>query len=354
MRHRQLGRSELNVPVVVFGAWALGGWQWGGSDDEQAVRAIQAAIDAGMDAIDTAPVYGFGHSETIVGRAIQGRRERVLVATKVGLVWDDTRGDLFFETVDQNGVKREVRRNLRPWSVRKEIDDSLVRLRVETIDLIQPHWPDPKTPIAETMGALLDAKRAGKVRAIGVSNFSAAQIEEAQRALGDVPLASDQPKYNLVARDAEKEVLPWCRTHGVGAIVYSPLDQGLLTGKVPAERSFPASDLRHKRPTFTAENRALVNAVLRRVVAPIAERHAATIGQTVIAWTVAQPGVTSAIVGARTPEQARENAAAGDIVLTDSELKEIRFAFEALELDLPAKDGPKSKLKSLVKRILGR
>jgi methylglyoxal reductase len=354
MRHRQLGRSELNVPVVVFGAWALGGWQWGGSDDEQAVRAIQAAIDAGMDAIDTAPVYGFGHSERIVGRAIKGRRERVLVMTKVGLVWDDTRGDLYFTTVDQNGVKREIRRNARPWSVKKEIDDSLGRLGIETIDLIQVHWPDPKTPISQTMGALLDAKRAGKVRAIGASNFSVAQLEEAQRALGDVPLASDQPKYSLVARDVEKEVLPYCLSHNVGTIVYSPLDQGLLTGKVPAERTFPENDIRHKRPTFTAENRALVNAVLRRVVAPIAERHKTTIGQTVIAWTVEQPGVTSAIVGARTPEQARENAAAGDVVLTDAEVKEIRDAFEALELDLPSKDGAGSKLKSIVKRILGR
>jgi aryl-alcohol dehydrogenase-like predicted oxidoreductase len=353
MQHRALGRSELRVPLVTFGAWAIGGWYWGGSDDEEAVRAIQTAIDQGIDAIDTAPVYGFGHSERVVGRAIHGRRERVIVMTKVGLRWDDTRGDFYFETTDPNGRKYRVHRNARPWSIKWEVEQSLERLGVETIDLVQVHWPDPKTPISDTMGALLELRAQGKLRAIGVSNFSVEMMNEAQRVLGDVPLASDQPKYNLVGRDIEREILPFARAKNVGVLVYSPLEQGLLTGKVTAERTFPESDGRHKRPTFTPENRRRVNEVLSRIVQPIAARHAATIGQVVIAWTVAQPGVTSAIVGARTREQARENAAAGELALDAGEVASIRAAFEALKLDMPVAAAAGSKLKRFVKRILG-
>jgi aryl-alcohol dehydrogenase-like predicted oxidoreductase len=351
MQYRQLGRSSLEVPVVTFGAWAIGGWNWGGVDDEQAVRAIQAGIDCGITAIDTAPVYGFGHSEEIVGRAIKGRRDKVVLMTKIGLVWDDNRGDLSFSTIDQNGVAREVRRNSRPWSIKGEVESSLQRMGVDVIDLIQVHRHDPKTPIRDTMAALLELRRAGKVREIGVSNYTAEMIQEAQRTLGDVPLASDQPKYSLLAREIEKDILPLCRREQIGTLVYSPLEQGLLSDKVPSERVFPPTDGRHNRPTFTPENRALVAALLRRVVQPIAERHRSTLAQIVITWTVAQPGVTSAIVGARTPEQARENAAAGDLKLSAAELAEIRAAFEALRLNLPHQP---SRLKRFVKRLLGR
>jgi len=344
----------LEIPVVVFGAWAIGGWYWGGTDDALAVRAIHAALDHGMNAIDTAPVYGFGRSEEVVGRAIRDRREHVIVMTKVGLRWDESVGEPYFETIDQDGVKRVVRRHAGPESVRKEVENSLKRLGIDVIDLLQLHWPDPATPIAETMGALSDLRAAGKIRAIGVSNYTVAMLQEAQRALGAVPLASDQPKYNLVARDIERELLPYCAVNEVGVIAYSPLEQGLLTGRVPATRTFAADDGRSKRPTFTSTNRALVNEVLDRVVRPIAERHRATVGQVVIAWTVAQKGVTAAIVGARTPEQAIENAAAGDIVLADFELVAIRSAFEALELEVSAGPGLSGKLKSLAKRFLGR
>lgn len=340
--------------MVVFGAWAIGGWYWGGTDDEQAIRALHAAIDLGLNAIDTAPVYGFGHSEEVVGRAIRDRRDRVVVMTKVGLRWDDGVGEPYFETVDQAGVKRSVRRHAGAASVKREVEDSLRRLGLAHVDLIQVHWPDPRTPIAETMGALLELRAQGKVRAIGVSNYTPAMMDEARAALGDVPLASDQPKYSLVARDVEREILPYCASHRIGTVVYSPLDQGLLTGRVSPERKFAADDGRSKRPTFAPVNRARVNAVLDRVVRPIAERHHATIGQVVIAWTIAQHGVTAAIVGARTPEQVRENAAAGDLVLEPSELASIRGAFEALELESPSAPGFTGRLKAAVKRALGR
>jgi aryl-alcohol dehydrogenase-like predicted oxidoreductase len=351
MQVRRLGQSPLEVPAVVFGAWAIGGWNWGGSDDEAAVRAIQAGIDAGINAIDTAPVYGFGHSEEVVGRALAGRRDSVVLLTKVGLRWDDPRGTFYFKTSDQDGRPREVWRNGRPDAIAAEVEQSLRRLKTDRIDLLQVHWHDPATPLAETLGALARLVEQGKARAIGVSNFPPALLAEAQAALGRIPLASDQPKYSLVAREIERDVLPWCREHGVGLLVYSPLEQGLLTGKVRAERAFPASDGRHKRGTFTPANRARVNALLERVVKPVAERHGATLAQVVLAWTIAQPGITSAIAGARTSEQARENAGAGALALAPAELTSIRAAFEGLQLGGAA--GWKSRLKGLLARIRG-
>jgi len=332
MIRRRLGRSELEVPAIVFGAWALGGWQWGGTDDELAVNAIRAAIDAGTNAIDTAPVYGFGHSEEIVGRAIAGRRDEVVLMSKVGLRWDDPRGTFYFKTVDQDGKPREIWRNSRPDAVMAEVEHSLRRLKTDRIDLIQVHRDDPSTPVDETMRALAKLVEQGKLRAVGVSNFTVPLLEQARAALGSVPLASNQPKYSLVAREIERDVLPWCREHDVGLLVYSPLEQGLLTGKVPAQRQFPESDGRAKRGTFTPENRALVNALLERVLRPIAQGHRVSIAQVVLAWTIAQPGVTSAIAGARTREQAHENAAAGALRLAPEELAAIRIAFEGLEL----------------------
>lgn len=320
--------------MVSFGAWAVGGWQWGGTDDGAAVAALGRALDLGMTTIDTAPIYGFGHSETVVGRAIAGRRDEAVVLTKVGLRWDDDAGKLAFEGKDHLGNARSIYYNSRPESVLLEVDRSLGRLGIETIDLVQVHWPDPTTPIADTMGALLQARAAGKLRHIGVSNYSPAQMEEARAALGDVPLASDQPRYSLVRREIEADVLPYVRETGVGLLVYSPLEQGLLTGKVSAEREFPADDGRHGRPTFRPDNRARVNATLTEVVAPVAAAHGATLGQVAIAWVLAQPGVTAALVGGRRPEQIDENAGAADLQLSAEEVTRIGEAFANLQLEL--------------------
>jgi len=333
MQQRELGASGLHVPAIVFGAWAIGGWNWGGSDDDAAVRAIQRALDLGVNAIDTAPVYGFGHSERVVGRAIAGRRADVVLMTKVGLRWDDDDGEFYFQATSASGETLRVHRNLKPASVRHEVAASLARLGTDYLDLVQIHWPDPRTPLEETLAALLELRARGVVRAIGVSNFPVAMLESAIADLGDVPLASTQPKYSLVARESEHDVLPFCRKNNVGVIVYSPLEQGLLTGKVPAERTFTDDDGRAKRWTFEAENRARVNDVLTRVVRPIAERRGGTIAQVVLAWTIAQPGVTSAIVGARNEAQVAENAVAGEMRLTELELATVRAAFEGLELD---------------------
>lgn len=351
MRHRPLGKSSLEVPVVVFGAWAIGGWNWGGSDDDEAVRAIHAALERGMTAIDTAPVYGFGHSERVVGRALRGNRQRALVFTKVGLRWDDERGEFYFQATDADGKTLRVHRNLRPWSITHEVEQSLKRLDTDHIDLIQVHWPDPQTPIEQTLDALLQLRQQGKVREIGVSNFAPRLLDQTSAALGEIPLASTQPRYSLVHREIEADVLPWCRRYDVGAIVYSPLEQGLLTGKVTAARTFAENDGRHKRGTFTPENRARVNDVLARVVKPIADHHRATLAQVAIAWTLAQPGVSAAIVGARTVAQVEENAGAGELELTPIELASMRSAFEGLKLDGAASG---SLLKRIVKRLTDR
>jgi methylglyoxal reductase len=327
MEQRRLGRSDLQVQPVIFGAWAVGGWYWGGSDDAAAVAAIRAALDAGVTAIDTAPMYGCGHSERIVGQAIAGRRDEVVVMTKVGLRWDDPRGAHFFDDVDQQGDPLRVFRNLRPDSIRHEVDQSLQRLGVDVIDLVQCHWPDPTTPVEESIGALVSLVEAGKVRAIGVSNFDVPLLDRAKAALpATVPLASDQPRYSLLDREIERDVLRWCRSNAVGVVAYSPLEQGLLTGKVPPEREFPPSDGRSSDPAFSVENRTNVLNALARA-REVADVHRCSLAQLALAWVFHQPGVTAAIAGARSPQQARENALAAEVTLDRDEQRMLADLF---------------------------
>lgn len=320
MRYRQLGSSDLQVPVISFGAWAIGGWLWGGSDDAAAIRAMLAAIDHGMNLIDTAPIYGMGHSETIVGRAIADRRDKVIIATKCGLRWDLAEGEKFFDTRDNDGNPRAIYKNLRPESIRWECEQSLRRLGVDYIDLYQCHWPDATTPLADTMGALMDLRQEGKIRWIGVSNFTPAMMEECLRH-GEI--VSDQPEYSALVRKIEKDVLPFCREHNIGILAYSPIAQGLLTGKVTPDREFPEGDLRRTKPMFSRDNRLKVWNLLEKT-RPIAERHNATLGQVFLAWLGAQPGMTTALAGARSEAQVIENAAAGDLILDDEEIRQIR------------------------------
>jgi aryl-alcohol dehydrogenase-like predicted oxidoreductase len=321
MEERRLGGSDVAVQRVIFGAWAIGGWYWGGTNDDQAIEAIRASIDAGIQAIDTAPIYGCGHSEVVVGRAIAGRRQDVTLLTKVGLRWDDDRGDHFFDTEDAEGKPLAVHCNLRPESIRLEVERSLERLGVDDIDLVQCHWPDPTTPVEESMGALARLVEEGKVRAIGVSNFDVPLLERARQALAthDLPLASDQPRYSLLDRSAEPDVLRWCRQNQVGAIVYSPLEQGLLTGKVTLDRVFPEGDGRRGAAAFLPDRRAKVLAALDQA-REIAHGHDCTLAQLALAWCLHRPGITATIAGARTPEQAQENAAAAQIQLDPTEV----------------------------------
>ena len=332
MQHNPLGRSSLSVSPVILGAWAMGGWFWGGADDAESLDAIRAAVDAGITSIDTAPVYGFGHSEEVVGRGIAGIRDRVQLMTKVGLRWDTDEGAHFFDTEDPTGKRWQITRNLRPASIRWEVEQSLQRLNVDHIDLIQCHWPDPSTPIPESMGALAALVREGKVGAVGVSNFSPEQMEEAQAALDGVPLASNQPQYSLLDRRIERDVLPHCVEQQIGVVVYSPMARGILTGRVTMDRVFPESDGRSTDPMYHPENRRLVLDALDRVRG-IADSHAVSLANLVVAWVLHQPGVTGALVGARTVEQATENAIAGRLQLSDTEVSAISDAFAAVKIN---------------------
>jgi len=326
MELRQLGKSDLKVTPVVFGAWAIGGWFWGGTDDAEAVTAIRAAVDEGINTIDTAPMYGFGHSEEVVGKALKGIRDKVIVATKCGLRWNRTDGDFHFVAQDEQNRSHQIYKVLKPDSIIEECELSLKRLNVDVIDLYQCHWPDTTTPIADTMGALMKLKEQGKIRAIGVSNFTPAMMREC---LNTAPLASDQPKYSLLAREIEADVLPFCRENNIGVIVYSPLAQGLLTGKVTMDRQFAPGDLRVNTPWFQPQNRQRVLDALGRI-RPIADAHRATLGQVAINWVINTPGVTSAIVGARNAAQVRENVHAAEFRLSEEEQSFIRSTFESL------------------------
>ncbi len=326
MEYRRLGTSELEVSRVIFGAWAVGGWFWGGTDDEQAVAAIHRAIQLGINTIDTAPMYGFGHSERIVGQAIKGRRDEVVLATKCGMVWDRQEGQRFFETEDDKGNPCLVYRNLKKDSILREIDLSLERLGVDCIDLYQCHWPDSTTPPKETMAALSRLLEEGKIRAIGLSNFTAEMIEECRR-YG--PVHSDQPPYSMLSRGIEGDVLPYCAANGVSVIVYSPLQQGLLTGKVTMDRKFAKGDQRRSKAWFKPHNRRRMLEFLD-TIRPIAGAHGKSLAQLAINWCLCQEGVTATIVGARRADQVEENAGGAGWKLTADEMAQINGLLEEL------------------------
>jgi aryl-alcohol dehydrogenase-like predicted oxidoreductase len=322
---RRLGASEVRVTPVIFGAWAVGGWMWGGNDEADSIAAIQASIDHGVTTIDTAAVYGQGYGEEVVGKAIQGRRDKVQIATKGGMTWDLEGGSDPWSTKDRLDHDVVIRRNSSPKTIPIECERSLKRLGVDVIDLYQIHWPDITTPFEDTMAALVKLKDQGKIQAIGVSNYDATWIKNAAAA---GPVASLQPPYSLIQRKIEKEILPTCQELGVGVIVYSPMERGLLTGSVPPDRVFPPGDHRTTHKFFTPENRKRVLESLEKVH-PIADKHGVSLAQMVINWTIQVPGITAAIVGARNAEQAEHNAKALSFRLSTEECAQIRQAFDA-------------------------
>jgi aryl-alcohol dehydrogenase-like predicted oxidoreductase len=296
---------------------------WGGTDTQQSVRSIQASLDAGVNFIDTAPAYGLGLSERIVGEAIRGRRDKVIVATKCGLVWHTAKGTFF---LDQNGSR--VHRYLGAESIRYEVEQSLQRLETDYIDLYQTHWQDSTTPIAETMETLLDLKKQGKIRGIGVSNCTVEQVRQ-YRAVGPVDAA--QEKYSLLHRELEREYLPYCAQNHIAVLAYSPMANGLLTGKVDPDRVFPEDDLRRNNPLFSRESRIQVKEMLDRMQ-PVARKYSFTDGQLAIAWTLAQSGITHALVGARDARQAAENAWAGSVLLAAADVRRVTEAAQTAAL----------------------
>jgi aryl-alcohol dehydrogenase-like predicted oxidoreductase len=326
MEARKLGNSDVAVSPIIFGAWAIGGWMWGGTDERESIDAIRASLDHGVTTIDTAAIYGQGYSEELVARAIKGYpRDKVVIATKCGRLPGDEGSDPW-STTDRHGNPVTIRSNSRRQSIFDECGQSLKRLGVDVIDLYQIHWPDRTTPVEEAMGAMEALRKQGKVRAIGVSNYDVEWLRKAKAAAPS--LASLQPPYSLITRGIERDgTLGFCRESGIGVIVYSPMERGLLTGKVTPERVFPPDDHRSTHKYFTVENRRRVLAALEKVK-PIADRHGASSAQLVINWTVHEPGITAALVGARNAEQAVHNAGAMKFTLTEQERREIRRAFD--------------------------
>ena len=329
MKYAALGNSELEGSVVALGTWSFGGWTWGGQDEKMAINAVHAAIDCGINLIDTAPMYGFGRSEGIIGKAIKSHRDKIIIASKCGLRWDCTDGVHFFNTdkddLKEKGGEIAVYRNLRPKSIRYEVENSLKRMNIDYIDLMQTHWQDPSTPIEDSMTELLKLKDEGKIRAIGVSN---ATIDEIEQYLKIGKLVADQENYSMLDYTVEKsKQLNFCDENNIAFLAYSPMAQGLLSGKITPKRKFNKGDqrLRHKR--FTIENRINVQKMLNEFV-PFAKEHNATMAQLVMAWTLMQRGCTHLLIGARNIVQAQENAASADINLTVEETIKMRKILE--------------------------
>jgi methylglyoxal reductase len=309
----------LMASAVGLGTWAIGGWMWGGTDDAAAGDAIRAGLDAGITLIDSAPAYGLGHAEEVVGRAIKGRRDQVVIATKCGLVWHSQRGPYFFS---QGGFP--VHRDLSPAAIRHEVEESLRRLQTDRIDLYITHWQDPSTPIPETVAALKALQAEGKILAFAASNTTPGDLA-AYRAAGDI--AAVQEEYSMLQRRIETTHLPTCRENGIAVMGYSVLGLALLSGGITADRVFAGDDQRREDPRFSPDNRARVDRLMQ-TIRPIAAQHAASPSQVVIAWTLAQPGLTFALCGARNPAQAIENAKAGQLRLTATDLSAISKAID--------------------------
>lgn len=310
MQKRQLGNSDLEITPIGFGSWAVGGgkWEfgWGDQDDNESIEAIHRALALGVNWIDTAAVYGLGHSEEVVARALRSRPEKPYVFTKNSLVWDE---------------QRNVTNSLKASSIRKEAENSLKRLGVEAIDLYQIHWPNPEADIEEGWSEMAKLQKEGKVRYLGVSNFNVEQMRRVQKI---APITSLQPPYSLIKRDVEKDILDFCLQNNIGVIVYSPMQSGLLTGRMTPERiaKLPDDDWRRNDQEFK-QPRLSRNLQLVELLTNLGEPHSVSPGVVAIAWTLRHPAVTAAIVGGRRPSQVNEIIDAAEFRLSESELAEI-------------------------------
>jgi len=329
MEYRQLGESDLKVSAITFGAWAIGGWMWGGTEHYDAVKAIRASIDEGVTSIDTAPVYGQGLSEELTGDALKGLdRSKIQVMTKFGMRWDLARGTLAFSSKDNNGRDIDIYKYAGKESIILECENSLRRLGTDYIDLYQIHWPDVTTPMDETFEAVLRLKEQGKIREAGVSNYSVAQMKEAEKT---IKLASNQVPFSMVEREIEKELVPYCIENKKGILAYSPLQRGILSGKIKAGHPFGEGDHRPNTKFYQPDNLQRINAFLDQI-RPMAESKSVTLAQLVIRWTINRPGITVALVGARNAEQAIQNARAINVKLSAEETKFINDKLYQVQL----------------------
>jgi aryl-alcohol dehydrogenase-like predicted oxidoreductase len=317
MEYRKLGESNLELSVITYGAWAIGGWMWGGTERKDAIEAIHSSYDLGVTSIDTAPVYGQGLSEEIVGEAIKGiPRDKIQILTKYGMRWDTDKGEYFFSTKDSFGKEIKFHKYAAKESVMLECENSLKRLGTDYIDLYQIHWHDSTTPIEETMEAVSKLIEQGKVRYAGVCNYKVEWMKTAEKV---VKLVSNQVPFSMVNRGIENEIVPYCIENKKSILAYSPLQKGLLTGKITTDYKFKPGDHRANDNFFSRENVLKINGFLEKI-RPIAESKNATLAQLVINWTIERPGITIALVGARNSQQAVQNAKAINLKLSKEEI----------------------------------
>ncbi len=329
MEYRKIGNTDLELSVITFGAWAAGGWMWGGTERNEAIEAIQKSFDEGVTSIDTAPIYGQGDSEDIVAEAIAPLgRDKVQLVTKFGMRWDLAKGTLAMKSKNNQGQDIDIYKYAGRESIIKECEDSLRRLKTDYIDLYQIHWPDVTTSIQETFETVAELIKQGKVRYAGVCNYTAEQVAEASKY---VNIVSDQVPYSMVKRDIEQELVPYVLDHGKSILAYSPLERGLLTGKMQPGHVFAEGDHRANVYFYKDENLKRVNEVLNKL-RPMAEDKGATLAQLVLRWTVEQPGITIALAGARNAEQSVANAKAINVKLTQDEVAFINTLLADLHL----------------------
>lgn len=329
MEYRKIGNSDLELSIVTFGSWAAGGWMWGGTERKDAVEAIRASYDLGVTSIDTAPVYGQGLSEEIVGEAIKGLpRDKVQILTKYGMRWDLEKGSFAMKSKNNAGQEIEIYKYAGRESIIKECEDSLRRLGTDYIDLYQIHWPDETTPVTESMEAVQRLIKDGKVRYAGVCNYNEDQMKEAESSIN---LVSNQVPYSMVNRHIEEVVIPYCLANNKSILAYSPLERGLLTGKMKPGYQFSEGDHRAAHRYFNGNSMQRVNAFLDKVK-PLADEKGVTLSQLVLRWTVEKPGITIALVGARNTKQAVQNARAASVKLSADELSFISRELEDLKI----------------------
>lgn len=316
MKFREIGKTGIQASVIGLGTWVMGGDSWGGSNDKESLNAIDVALDNGINLIDTAPIYGFGLAEELVGKAIAKRRDKVILSTKAGLNWHTQQGSFLAKREDKHIT---IYRYLAKDFLKQELENSLKRLQTDYIDVYFTHWQDETTPIEETMEALLQFKKEGKIRAIGVSNANLNHLKRYQQAGG---IDVDQEEYSLLNRSIEKEILPFCEKEHISMFAYCPLCQGLLTGKIKPSYAFKDTDMRKGLKSFSDKNLERVSFFLQKAEI-IAKKYQVSFSQLFIAWTLTQ--VTHVLCGGRNSNQVKENLLAGSIDLAPEDVEAIRF-----------------------------
>jgi aryl-alcohol dehydrogenase-like predicted oxidoreductase len=329
MEYNKLGKSDVKVSELAFGAWAIGGMFWGGADSKEAIKAIETAVDHGMTSIDTAPVYGLGLSEELVGKAIKGKRDKVQILTKFGLVWNEKNGEYYFSLKDNSGKEVDIYRYSSKEKVISDCDRSLKLLGTDYIDLFQIHWSDSTTPVSETMEALEILIKKGKIRAGAVCNYSHELMAEAMKTL---TIASNQVPYSMVNRKIEKDIVPYCIENKIGILAYSPLQRGLLTGKIKHDHKFTEGDTRPDTIYYKEPNLSRI-IHLTNGLNEIAMELGVSLSQLVLNWTIQQPGITCTLAGARNVAQVLDNVKAADFRLSVEEINRINVLLSNLKIE---------------------